>query len=416
MHRTVTATLIFTAVLCSTAIGQQPGSQPTAFTVVMDQPQHGIVRVTPALPASGAYADGTVITLTAVPEPGFVVDALYYSVAGQWGPMFHDTPSVATLSVTVDQNMHVGGYFIEASEVKGLVVTEDVVYATPGVKPLKYDVYAPEGANNLPCLVIVHGGGWSSNDEDIMRGLARELARTGKYVVFSIDYRWNGTLDGDESPNTMADLIGDVFGAIAHIQEHAREYGGDPDRIGVTGDSAGGHLSAVAATMTHMIGDGGFGVTPGVFEYLPSYLPRGLTVAQVRTRMMSAVRAAAPSYGVFSFDAPNMRQYLNLPGDEATVRALSPIHNIPNARERAVPHYLTRGTLDPIITDEGVRAYLEALVTAGHPVEYVEIGGASHAFFDWKPEATTEATFRKYGVYYAEEMAHFFDSVFYPGE
>jgi hypothetical protein len=49
-------------------------------------------------------------------------------------------------------------------------------------------------------------------------------------------------------------------------------------------------------------------------------------------------------------------------------------------------------------------------------VEYVEIGGASHAFFDWKPEATTEATFRKYGVYYAEEMAHFFDSVFYPGE
>ena len=43
--------------------------------------------------------------------------------------------------------------------------------------------------------------------------------------------------DGDAVPNTMADLIGDVFGAIAHIQEHA-EYGGDPNKIAVTGDSA----------------------------------------------------------------------------------------------------------------------------------------------------------------------------------
>ena len=52
----------------------------------------------------------------------------------------------------------------------------------------------------------------------------------------------------------MADLIDDVFGGIAHIIEHATEYGGDPARIGVTGDSAGGHLSAAASLMTNMIG------------------------------------------------------------------------------------------------------------------------------------------------------------------
>jgi acetyl esterase/lipase len=247
-----------------------------------------------------------------------------------------------------------------------------------------------------------------------MRGLAREIARSGRYVVFSIDYRWIGTLDGDEPPNTMADLIEDVFGALAHIMEHAREYGGDPTRIAVTGDSAGGHLSAAAATLTDMIGSGGFGDTPGVFEYLPTYVPREKGIEQVRAEMMAAIRAAAPSYGVFAFDSPQMLQFLSMDStDAAAIRAVSPLYNVPRASERAIPHYLTRGTLDPIIRDEDVTAYMEALVTAGQTVEYVQIGGASHAFFDWKPNDEVVATFDRYGVYYAEDMVHFFDSVFH---
>jgi len=86
--------------------------------------------------------------------------------------------------------------------------------------------------------------GWATNTEDIMRGLARELTKDGRFVVFSIDYRWAQKLDGDATNTTMANIIEDVFGAIAHIMEHAAEYGGDPTRIGLTGDSAGGHLSA----------------------------------------------------------------------------------------------------------------------------------------------------------------------------
>jgi acetyl esterase/lipase len=60
-------------------------------------------------------------------------------------------------------------------------------------------VYSPKGAKNLPCIIIIHGGGWSSNNEDIMRGLARELVKGGRYVVFSIDYRWINKLDGGQS-------------------------------------------------------------------------------------------------------------------------------------------------------------------------------------------------------------------------
>jgi acetyl esterase/lipase len=389
-------------------------AQTDGFTVTIDEPKNGSIALDPALPADGKYAEGTVITVTATPDRGFAVDALYYSVPGPWGAMYHDTPSVSTLEVTVDQDKHVGAYLIEASALEGFTVTHDVVYAKPGVKPLKYDVYTPEGAKGLPIIVIIHGGGWSANDEDIMRGQARQLVKSGKYVVVSIDYRWNGTLDGDEPGNTMANLIEDVYGALAHIREHAEEYGGDPDRIAVTGDSAGGHLSAAAATMANMIGSGGFGETPGVYQYMPSYLPEDKTAEQVRAEMMSAIKAAAPSYGVFTFEGSEMLDFLNMTdADPAALSAISPISNIPDASERSIPHYLTRGVEDPIITDEGVRAYLDALAAAGHIAEYVQIGGASHAFFDWKPNDEVVATFEKYGAYYSEQMELFFDTVFY---
>ncbi len=76
-----------------------------------------------------------------------------------------------------------------------------------------------------------------------------------------------------------------------------------------------------------------------------------------------------------------------------------------------MPHYLIRGTQDPLISDENVTAYMDALVEKGQRVEYVQVGGAGHAFFDWKPNDATVQTFEKYGVYYIEEMEHFFDSV-----
>ena len=53
------------------------------------------------------------------------------------------------------------------------------------------------------------------------------------------------------------------------------------------------------------------------------------------------------------------------------------------------------------------------VVKAGQGVEYVKVGGSSHAFFDWKPDARTKATFAQYGVYYAAEMKSFFESILY---
>ena len=227
-----------------------------------------------------------------------------------------------------------------------------------------------------------------------MRGLARELIKGGQYVIFSIDYRWANKLDGDKTNNSMANLIEDVYGAIAHIQEHAAEYGGDPKRIAVTGDSAGGHLSASAANMPNKIGDGGFGVKPGVFEFMPSYMPKGKTVKQVSKEIAAAIQVAAPSYGVFA----GLNHYSNNPAADDTWKdAVSPINFIPALKERAVPQYLIRGTADPIISNEMVQVYADALTAAGQTAKYVQVEGASHAFFDWKPDARTKATFEKIG-------------------
>lgn len=241
-----------TAVLAAALLLAGPGvlhAQPAAHTVTLVPPEHGKVELKPALPADGKYPAGTVVAVTATPERGYALDSMWYSVPGRFGQMYHEGMG-REFAVTIDQDKRIGASFVEEAVVKGITVKHDIVFAKPGVKPLKYDVFMPDGARNLPVIVIVHGGGWTANDEDIMRGLARELVRDGSFVVASLDYRWAGKADGDATANTMADLIGDVFGGIAHVVEHAAEYGGDPSRVGVTGDSAGGPLSAAAALMT----------------------------------------------------------------------------------------------------------------------------------------------------------------------
>jgi len=99
--------------------------------------------------------------------------------------------------------------------------------------------------------------------------------------------------------------------------------------------------------------------------------------------------------------------------DQTWKDAVAPQSHIPLASERSVPQFLTRGTNDRLISDAAVKEFTDALVKAGQRVEYVQVGGANHAFFDWKPDERTQATFAKYGVYYAAGMKAFFTSVLY---
>jgi len=389
------------------------GGSPTIFTVYLGEtPANGSFMTDPALDAGGTLLpEGTVITVTPTPDANYVVDSVFRAVDGPFTqftgvPDFLDhIVSPYEVTVSVDE-MTVGAYFIDQSVVAGIKDTQNVVYAQPGVKPLKYDVFEPETAHTgLPAVIIIHGGGWTANNEDIMRGLGRELAKTGRYVAFSMTYRLAGFTDGDAVPTTMADIINDVFGGIHHIIQNASTYGADPTKIAVTGDSAGGHLAAVVATLSDKIGTGGF--VDGVWEFWPTGVAEG-DVAGFKADLQVAVKAVEPSYGVFA----NVDDF-----DEAHEwnEHVSPINNIPDSEVRALPpQHLTRGSVDPLISAQSLLDYQAALTAASQVSSIDTIDGATHAYLDWKPHAGTIATFNTYGMEGIGLMVEFYDGVFYP--
>ena len=394
--------------MLSVAASGQPRNTDGPFKVSIGECTGGRIEVTPEIPAEGAtFPKGTVLKIKAVPNDGYAFECGYEAMNGQFA--FFTEYFTEEFEVTVSGPCSVGASFVEPEYLQGHRVIHDVVYAQPGVKPLKYDVYIPDGAKKLPGIIIIHGGGWRMNCEDVMSGMARELTRNGKYVVFSIDYRWSGTADGDERPNEFHELIEDCFGAVLHIQEHASEYCLDPARLAVTGDSAGGHLCTSVSNMIERVGDGGFGKKPGVYEYRPTYMPAGMTVAQARESLL-AIKAVAPNYGVFSAEGIG-RFVRNLPEDGRA--ALAPLDNVPDVSVRKIPHWINKGTKDQVITEESTIDYYNALKSAGQEVYYIKIEGAEHAYYDWKPDSATKDTFWKYGAPYTREMEKFFNTVFY---
>ncbi|MBQ5380142.1 MAG: alpha/beta hydrolase [Paraprevotella sp.] len=104
-----------------------------------------------------------------------------------------------------------------------------------------------------PAVVFIHGGAWSagSKDDMVFRNLMIDYAKQG-YVTLSVEYRFHQETE-------FPACIEDVKCAVRWLKAHAKEYKVDPERIGCTGHSAGGHLAmmlAVSSENTALEGDG----------------------------------------------------------------------------------------------------------------------------------------------------------------
>ncbi|MFY9588939.1 MAG: alpha/beta hydrolase [Actinomycetota bacterium] len=226
------------------------------------------------------------------------------------------------------------------------------------------DVYRhkdhPTGA---PVLFFVHGGGWtlSVSDKDRQgKPLMLHFASRG-WVCVAANYRL--------SPRAAwPSHIIDVKSALAWIREHVHEYGGDPNFVFITGGSAGGHLSSIAA------------LTPNDPEYQPGFEDAD-----------TSVQAAAPFYGVYDFvggksitdwGTRRMWQRMIIKKPFKTHREefekANPWHRV-NAE--APPWFSIHGAHDSLAPVEGARRFIEKMRATSHnPVVYAELPGGQHAF------------------------------------
>ena len=139
---------------------------------------------------------------------------------------------------------------LSANAQKEVKVTSDVPYCTDSPSQV-LDIAEPVnfGSEGLrPAIVIIHGGGWSagSKSDPVYRNLLMDYALQG-YVTVSVEYRFT-----QEAP--FPACIQDVKCAVRWLKAHAKELRVDTERIGVTGHSAGAHLSLMVGVSSYANG------------------------------------------------------------------------------------------------------------------------------------------------------------------
>jgi acetyl esterase/lipase len=129
---------------------------------------------------------------------------------------------------------------IDAEDVSSYVRTRDVIYGRKAGLALTMDVVVPkEQPNGLGVLFVVSGG-WRSHPGAIRPEMYAPFLRRG-YTVFAV-------VHGTQPKFTIPEILDDVHRAVRFIRFHAKEYHIDPDRLGITGGSAGGHLALMIGT------------------------------------------------------------------------------------------------------------------------------------------------------------------------
>lgn len=229
------------------------------------------------------------------------------------------------------------------------------IWASPEIGP----------GDRAPVLIQVPGGAWVTGDSRHQAYPLMDRLRGAGWVCVPISYRL--------SPRaTWPDHIVDVKRAIAWVKAHIADYGGDPDFVVITGGSAGGHLSSLAALSANQ----------------PEFQP-GFEDAD------TSVQAGVPFYGVYDLldwdgrggPAGSVRHMEKVvlksspETDRERWRRASPLFWAEQEGGTAPPMMVLHGTNDSLVPVDGARRLVRALrASSPRPVVYAELPKAQHAF------------------------------------
>ena len=320
---------------------------------------------------------------------------------------------------------------ININDTTKYIIEKDIVWASPKGFDLTLDIYSPSKKEEaVPVLIIFHGGGWLVNNKSIMDQMAQYLATNSNYVICNVNYRLLADLDNSV---TLNEIIEDAFGALLWIKENIANYGGDKNRIAVTGDSAGAHIAAMIVNSGKQINNkNNF---PKSLKFTPTYMPEDKSIEEINLQNLMSVEASILSYGAFDIYSSAIYglETSNNPfwffsgtsprgvfGEGYTYfthpemyKALSPVFNIPSSEERVLPpQFLLVGSKDKLTTPEFVLDYKKELESEGHPVDFWIYQDKGHAFLDSGTNYFLGNSFEKDAPEALNRMIKFLDKVF----
>lgn len=261
-----------------------------------------------------------------------------------------------------------------------IVFETGVEFSNPDNQHLAMNIARPKTVTGLrPAILCIHGGGFRAGTREGYDGLCKQLAERG-YVAATTSYRLSPKYQ-------FPAAIHDVKAAVRFLRANAQTYQIDPDKIGVVGGSAGGHLAqflGVTGGVTQFEGDGGNpGVSSKVSCVVNFYGPSDFT----------------KSYGK-SVDAAEVLP-LWLGGDLKTElhkhRLASPLNWV---TPEAAPTLFIHGTEDPYVAFEQAEWMNARYQQVGVEAELLKLEGAGHGFKGSDAERANAAMFEFFDRHY----------------
>lgn len=228
-----------------------------------------------------------------------------------------------------------------------------------GTVPVR--IYHPSGKEPRgPALIYLHGGGWTVGAVDQFEGAMRHFAEAGNLTVFAVEYRLAPEF-------RFPTQLGEAEAVLAWLHAHAADYGVDPERIAVGGDSAGGNMSAVLSLI--MRDKRGPKIALQVLLY-----PECRTPFDTKAGIENASGFYLEANGVFLFAWNYIPE-----GISSANPYITPI-NAPSHADLPPAYVVTNG-FDPL-RDTG-HEYAQLLAKAGNRVFYVHHDDFTHGFIQF---------------------------------